>query len=95
MMPDFKGNQSVETCVIRQQGHRLRVRFTSNGGEGAEMVGEVTASHAEWHRQLDNGAQVSFTADVGETGKTMRGAWRLRFSDGAESNGKFCAEKRP
>src|ERR1700750_3155420 len=73
MMPDFKGNQTVEKCLIQTHGHQLCVRF---GTDGAELAGIVDGRHAEWHWQNDK-TQVAFTADAGATWKTMRGAWRL------------------
>src|SRR5262245_25594848 len=90
MMPDFKGNQTIETCTIRQQGRRLSVRF---GSHGAELVGVVTDRHAEWHRRLDSGALAVFNADIGDTAKTMTGAWRLQFKDGFEARGGFSGDR--
>jgi hypothetical protein len=92
MMPDFKGNQTVEKCVISQKDRALSVRF---GQQGAEMVGTVDGRHAEWHRLTKDGTLVTFTADVATTWKTMRGTWRLRFNDGTELNGKFSGAKMP
>jgi len=89
MNPDFKGRVSEEKCAIKQQGQHLSVRF---GRNGAEMVGAVKDDHADWHWQ-DDKSQVTFTARLGQIGTTMKGTWRLRFSDGTELEGKFSATR--
>lgn len=93
MMPDFKGNHTVEKCTIRQQDRRLSVRFSTLGSAGEELVGAAAVRHAEWHRQMDNGTKISFIADVGDSARTMLGEWHLRLNDGTELKGRFSAER--
>lgn len=90
-MTDFDGHVSVGPCAMRQQDRQLSVQF----GHGAEMTGAVEHRRAEW--QWQNADVVfTFTAVVAETGKKMRGTWKVHFNDdGSEQNATFSAVKTP
>jgi hypothetical protein len=86
----FDGHLSAVTCALRQQDRHLSVRC----GTGViEWIGAVDHRRAEWHWQYGIGL-VTFTAVVAESGKKMRGTWRVHFDDdGSEQNAPFSAVK--
>ena len=49
--------------------------------------------HAEMHWPLGKGAKVTLLADIGDTGRTMVGEWRVQFNDGTEARGRFSGER--
>jgi hypothetical protein len=91
MNPDFKGNRTVEDCVIDQTKQRVTVTC---GGSGASMSGEVRGHRVSWQFEGRDGSKVVWFGNVNQDATTINGTWRFRFSDGNSRTGQFAAERR-
>jgi hypothetical protein len=90
MDPDFKGNQTVEDCLIDQKKEVVTVRC---GGGGAPMSGEVVDRRVSWRFKGPDGTSVVWSGRLSEGGSKIVGTWQFRFVDGDSVKGKFTARR--
>jgi hypothetical protein len=92
MNPDFRGNQALVECTIKQQDKSLTVKC----GEGVEMKGEVKNLTVTFQTppMTSNRIVASYEAKTNEARTTLSGSWRL-VGGVLDEKGKFSAKKRP
>jgi len=96
MDPDFKGNRSVEQCVIHQENLTLTVRFGAGAGAAAVSNGEMSGDKVRWgvHTSGANGFTASWIGDVDRSGTGIKGTWQLTLADGFQKRGDFIANRQ-
>lgn len=95
---DFKGNLGVPIeCTVNQQHTDFAIRC----GTGMEMKGRIVGRHVTFGIQrtgippmVEDRLVLAYRGEIGESGTTMRGDWRLTSSV-LDLKGTFEAEKKP
>jgi hypothetical protein len=94
--PDFSGHRSTGECTFEQADTKLTGNCGTDSPKPTPISGEVKQREIVFHLKTGTKNEVgaTFTAELDDQARTMKGRWRFVDGDGKEKSGRFQATKR-
>ena len=93
---DFSGHPSTGECTFKQAGSKLTGDCGTDSPDPTAVSGEVNDQKVVFQFKTGRNKEISatFTAELDDQAKTMKGTWSFVGGDGKKVDGKFQARKR-